>query len=45
MSKPTQLNPEISGFGCVGFFCFIDALFFEGRPGLPFAHQKELDDA
>jgi len=24
MSKPTRLNPEVSGFACVGFFCAIE---------------------
>jgi hypothetical protein len=31
MSKPTQLNPEASGFGCVGFFCLIKGWFLEGE--------------
>jgi hypothetical protein len=26
-SKPTQKNPETSGFCCVGFFCFLAASF------------------
>jgi hypothetical protein len=25
MSKPTQLNAETSGFGCVGFFVSLDS--------------------
>jgi hypothetical protein len=30
MSKPTQLNPTVSGFGCVGFFCFLTRM--QARP-------------
>jgi hypothetical protein len=32
MSKPTQLDPDLSGSSCVGFFCFLKTSFRQGDP-------------